>query len=115
MDTVYETHNIKTKSRDPVELYALYSSRNIIQVIKLRRMRWVGHVVPIGGRRAAYRVLVGRPGGRRPLGRSRPRWEDNVKTALQEVGWVGMDSIALVQDTDKWRALVNAVMKLRGP
>jgi hypothetical protein len=68
------------------ELYDLYSSPNIIRVIKSRRMRWAGHVACMGEGRGAYRVLVGRPEGRRPLGRNRRRWEDNIKMDLQEVG-----------------------------
>jgi hypothetical protein len=63
-------------------------------------------------KRGAYRILVGRPEGRRPLGRPRRRWEDNIKMDLQEVGW-GMDWIELAQDRERWRALVNAVMNLR--
>jgi hypothetical protein len=63
----------------------------------------------------AYRVLVGRPEGRRPLGRPRRRWEDNIKMDLQEVGWGGMDWIDMTQDRDRWRALVSAVMNLRFP
>jgi hypothetical protein len=69
------------------ELNDLYSSPNIIRVIKSRRMRWTGHVARMGEGRGAYRILVGRPEGRRPLGRPRPRWEDNIKMDLQEVGW----------------------------
>jgi hypothetical protein len=68
----------------------------------------------MGEKRGAYRILVGRPEGRRPLGRSRRRWEDNIKMGLQEVGW-GMDWIELAQDRDRWRAVVNAVMNLRVP
>jgi hypothetical protein len=68
------------------ELYALYSSPNIIRVIKLRRLRWAGHVVHMGERRGAYRALVGKSEGRRPLGRSRHRWEDNIKMGLREDG-----------------------------
>jgi hypothetical protein len=68
------------------ELIDLYSSPNIVRVIKSRRMRWAGHVARIGERRGAYRVLVGKPEGRRPLGRPRRRWEDNIKTDLREVG-----------------------------
>jgi hypothetical protein len=69
------------------ELYALYSSPNIIRVIKSRRLRWVGHVARMGERRGAYRALVGKPEGRRPLGRPRCTWEDNIKMDLREVGW----------------------------
>jgi hypothetical protein len=69
------------------ELHDLYSSPNIIWVIKSRRMRWAGHVARMGAGRGAYRILVGRPEGRRALGRHRRRWEDNIKMDLQEVGW----------------------------
>jgi hypothetical protein len=99
-------------------LHDLYASPTIAQVIKSRRMRWAGHVARMGEGRGVYRVLVGKPEGKRPLGRPRCRWEDNTKTDLQEVGCVGcggMDWIELAQDRDRWRALVNAVMNLRGP
>jgi hypothetical protein len=69
----------------------------------------------MGERRGAYRALVGKPEGRRPLGRPRHRWEDNIKMDLREVGWGGMDWINLAQDRDRWTALVNAVMNLRVP
>jgi hypothetical protein len=69
----------------------------------------------MGERRGAYRALVGKPEGRRPLGRSRRRWVDNIKMDLREVGWGGMDWINLAQDRDRWRALVSAVMNLRVP
>jgi hypothetical protein len=92
----------------------MYSSPNIIRVIKSRRMRWAGLVARMVEKRGAYRILVGRPEGRRPLGRPRRRWEDNIKMDLQEVGW-GMDRIELAQYRDGWRALVNAVMNLRVP
>ena len=71
----------------------MYASPNIIWVIKLRRMRWAGHVARIGERRIAYRVLVGKPEGTRPLGRPSRRWDVNSKMDLQEVGWRGMDWI----------------------
>jgi hypothetical protein len=69
----------------------------------------------MGEKRGAYRILLGRPEGRRPLGIPRRRWEDNIKMDLQDVGWVGMEWIDLAQDRDRWRALVNAVMNLRVP
>jgi hypothetical protein len=97
------------------ELNDLYTSPNIIHVLKFRRMRWAGHVACMGEGRGAYRILVGRPEGRRPLWRPRHRWEDNIKMDLLEVGWGGLDWIELAQDRDKWRALVNAVMNLWVP
>jgi len=84
-------------------------------MIKSRRMRWAGYVVRMGERRGVYRVLVGKPKGKRPLGRPRFRWEDNIKMDLQEVGCEGMDWIELAQDKDRWRVLVNAVMNIRVP
>ena len=78
-------------------------------------MRWTWHVARMGERRDVYRVLVGKPEGKRPLGRQRRRWEDNIKVDLQEVGCRGMDWIELAQDRDRWRALANAVMNLRVP
>jgi len=77
-------------------------------------MRWVGHVVRVGERRCVYRILVGKPDRKRPLGRPRHRWEDNIKMDLQEVGCGGMDWIELAQDRDRWQALVN-VMNLQVP
>jgi hypothetical protein len=96
------------------ELNDLYSSPNIIRVIKSRRMRWARHVARMGEKTGAYRILVGRPEGRRPLGRPRRRWEDNIKMDLQEVEW-GMDWIELAQYRDRWRGIVNAVMNHRIP
>ena len=92
------------------ELNDLYCSPNIVRGIKLRGMRWAGHVARMEECRVVYRVLVGELGGKRPFGRPRRRWEDNIKMDLQEVG-----SIELAQDRDRWRALVNAVMNLRVP
>ena len=97
------------------ELNDLYCSLNIVRVIKLRRMRWAGHVTHMGERRGVYRVLVGKPEGKRPLGRPRHRWEDNIKMDLQKLGCGGMDWIELSQDRDRWQALVNAVMNLQVP
>ena len=78
-------------------------------------MRWAGHVARMGEKRGVYRVLVGKPEGRRPLGRPRRRWVDNIRTDLQEVGCRYMDWIGLAQDRDNWRTLVSAVMNLRVP
>jgi len=84
-------------------------------VIKSRRMRREGHVARMGERRGVYRVWVGKPEGRRPLGRPRRRWENDIKMDLHEVGYGSMDWIKLAQDRDRWWALVNAVMNLRVP
>jgi hypothetical protein len=92
-----------------------FSSPSIIRIIKSKRMRWVGHETQMGGKRNAYRLLVGKPEGKRPLGRPRRRWADNIKIDLLEIGWGGVDWIGLAQDRDKWRAVVNAVMNLRVP
>jgi len=91
------------------ELNDLYSSHNIVRVIILIRMRWVGYVACMGHRRGVYRVLVGKPGGKKPLGRPRHSWEDNIKMDLQKVGCGGMNCIELAKDRDRWQALVNAV------
>jgi hypothetical protein len=95
------------------ELNDLYSSPNIFRVIKSRRMRWAGHVACVGERRGVYRVLVGKPEGKKLLRRPRHRWEDNIKMDLQEVECGSMDWIELPQDKNRWRELVNAVMNLR--
>jgi hypothetical protein len=97
------------------ELHNLYSSPSIIRMIKSRRMRWAGHVTRMRAKRNAYRILVGNPEGKRPLGRPRRRWVDNIKMDLREIRWDGIDWIDLAQDRDQWRALVNAVMNLRVP
>jgi len=97
------------------ELNDLYSSPNIVRLIKSRRMRWAGHVERMVEERGVYRVLVGKPEGRRPLGRLRRRWVDNVRMDLQEVGCGYLDWIRLAQDRDRWRKLVSAVMNLRVP
>jgi hypothetical protein len=82
------------------ELHNLYSSPNIIRMIKSRRMRWAGHAAQIGETRNAYRVLVGKTEEKRPLGRPRRRWVDDIKTDLTEIGWDGVDCIELAQDRD---------------
>jgi len=95
------------------ELNDLYSSPNIVQVIKLRIMRWAEHVAHMGEERGVYRVLVGKPEGKRPLGRPRHRWVNNIRTDLQEVGCGYMDWIGLAQDRHSWWTLVSVVMNLR--
>ena len=97
------------------ELNDFYSSPNIVRVIKSRRMRWAGHVARMGEERGVYRVLVGEPEGKRPLGWPRCRWVDNIRIDLQEVGCGYMDWIGLAQGRDRWRTLVCAVMNLRVP
>jgi len=97
------------------ELNDFYSSPNIVRVIKSRRMRWAGHVARIGEERWVYRVLVGKPDGKRPQGRPRRRGVDNIRLDLQEVGCGCMDWIGLAQDRGRWRKLVSAVMNLRVP
>src|SRR5215469_16049153 len=97
-----------------VELSDLYSSPNIVRVVKSRRMRWAGHVARMVEGRGVHRVLAGKPEEKRPLGRPRRRWEDNIKMELNEVGGVG-DWMELAQNRDGWRALVNTVMNFRVP
>ena len=97
------------------EFKDLYSSPNIVRVIKSRIMRWAEHVERMGERRSVYRVLVEKPGLKIQLGRHRRWWEDNIKMDLQEVECECMDWIELAQESDKWRALLNAVMNLRFP
>jgi hypothetical protein len=97
------------------ELHGLYSSPSTVRVIKARRMRWAGHVARMGEMRGAYNILVGRPEGRRPLGRPRRRWEDNIKMDRREIGFGDVDWIQWAHDRDRWRALVNTVMNLRVP
>jgi hypothetical protein len=92
-----------------------YSSPSNIRIIKSRRMRWAGHVARMGEKRNAYRLLVGKPEGKRPPGRSRSRWVDNIRMDLGEVGWRDVDWIGLAQDRNRWRAVVNSVLNLRVP
>jgi hypothetical protein len=96
------------------ELQSLYSSPNIVRMIKSRRMRWAGHVTRMG-EGCVYKVLVGRPEGKRPLVRPRHRWDDNIKMDLREIGIDGANWIQLAQDRVQWRAFVSTVMNLRIP
>jgi hypothetical protein len=97
------------------ELHNLYSSPNIVRVIKSRRMRWAEHVARMGEGSGVYRILVGRPEGKRPLGRPRRRWEDNIKMYLREIGIDGANWSQVSQERVQWRAFVNTVMNLRVP
>ena len=97
------------------EVHALYYSPNIIRSLNSRRLRWAGQVARMEQSRNAYRVLAGRPEGKRPLGRPRRRWEDNIKMDLREVGCDPGEWKDLAEDRDQWRAYVRAVMNLRVP
>jgi hypothetical protein len=97
------------------ELLSLHSSPNIVRVNKSRRMRWTGHVACIGEGRGVYRIFVGRPEGKRPLGRHRHRWEDNSKMDLGETGIKGVNWIWLAQDRVQWRTFVNMITNLWVP
>ena len=105
----------RTEEFNNEELNDFYSSPSIVRVIKSRRIRWARHVARMGEERGVYRVLVGKPEGKRPLGRPRRRWVDNIRMDFQEVGCGHMNWIGLAQDRDRWRALVSAVMNLRVP
>jgi hypothetical protein len=95
--------------------HILYSLPSIIRMTKSRRVRRAGHVTTMGEKRNSYRILVGKPERKKPLGRPRRRWVDNIKIDLREIGWDSMDLIDLVQDRDKWWSLLNTVMNLRVP
>jgi len=97
------------------ELNDLKSSPNIVRVIKSRKLRSAGHVARMGEEMGVYRALVGKPERKKPLGRPRRRWLDNIRTDLQEVECGYMDWIGLARDRDRWRTLVSAVMNFRVP
>ena len=106
---------IYMSSSSSSSLSDLYSLPNIVRVVKSRRMRWAGDVACMGEGRGVHRVLVGKPEGKKPLGRPRRRWEDNIKMDLQEVGGGCEDWMELAQDRDRWRALVSTATNLRVP
>jgi hypothetical protein len=113
-----ETRNVEIPNHNNPneELHNLYSSPNIIRMIKSMRMRWSGLVARMGETKNAYRLLVEKPERRRPLGRPRHRWVDNIKMDSRNLGWDGVDWIELAQDREQWRALlVNTVINLRVP
>jgi hypothetical protein len=95
------------------DLHNLYSSPDIIRQVKSRRMRWAGHVARMGEERKLYKVLVGKPEGKRLLGRPRRRWEDGIRMDLREIDLRGVDWIRLAQDRDLWLYVVSVVMNLR--
>jgi hypothetical protein len=97
------------------ELHSLYSSPNIVKVIKSRRMMWAGHMAGREEGRGVYRVLVGKPERKRPLGRPRRRWEDNIKMDLREIVIDEANWLRLVQDRVPWRAFVSTVMNFQVP
>jgi hypothetical protein len=97
------------------ELRDLNSSPSIIRIIKSRRMRWAGHVARMWEKKNAYRLLVGKQEGKRSLGRPRPRWVDNIRMDLREVGWSDVDWIGLAKDRNRWRTIVNLVLNLWVP
>jgi len=107
--------NIWQCVRLPLQREIVLSAVWIKSVIKSIRIRWAGHVAHMGEERGVYRVLVGKPERKRPLGRPRRRWVDNIRMDLQEVGCGYMDWIGRAQDRDRWRTLVSAVMNLRVP
>jgi len=96
------------------ELHKLYASPNIVRVNNSRR-RWAGHVVRMEEMRNAYKILVGKSEQKRPLGRPRRRWEDNIRMHLKEIGWECVEWFHLAQDMDQWRALLNTVMNFQFP
>jgi hypothetical protein len=97
------------------ELHDLCSSPSIIRIIKSRKMIWSRYVARMGKKKNVYRLLVGNSDGKRPLGRPRCRWVNNIKKDLGEVGWGDVDWIGLAQDRNRWRALVNSGLNLQVP
>jgi hypothetical protein len=93
----------------------LYASPDIIKVIKSRKMRWAEHVAPMGVKRNAHKILVGKSGGKRPLRRLGIGWEVNIRMDLRKIGCEGVDWVHLAQDRDQWRVVVNRIMSVRDP
>jgi hypothetical protein len=90
-----------------------FGACNVRSLGQSRRMSWAGHVAQMGEKRNAYRILVGKPEGNRPLGRPRRRWVDNINVDLREIEWGGMNWMDLTRDRSQWRALVNTAVNLR--
>jgi hypothetical protein len=95
------------------ELHILYSSPNIFRQIKSRTARWSGHVARMGDERNVYKVLMGKPEGKKPLGRPRHRWEDGIIMDIREIGCGSVEWTQLAQNSDQWQALANTVMNLQ--
>jgi hypothetical protein len=91
----------------------VYSSPKIIRQIKSRKMRWAVHVARTAEESKVYKVLVGKPEGKRPLGKPRRRWENGIRMDLKEIGWGSVEWIHLAQDRDRWRVVVNTAMNLQ--
>ena len=94
------------------ELHDLYGKPDIMRIIKSRRLRWAGHVTRMGNERGAWKLLAGRPEGKRPVGRPRMRWENNINLDLREVDYTRDYWKTLAEDREVWRAYVHAVMNL---
>ena len=97
------------------ELHSLYRSPNIVRMIKSRRLRWAGHVTRKEEGRSAFKILTCIPVGKRPIGRPRRRWEDNIRMYLKEICFNKRNLVDSARDRDYWRALVNAALNLRVP
>ena len=115
MVVIYQLVTAEWRSLHNEELNDLYSSPNSVWVIKSKRMTWAGHVALMDEERGVHRVFVGKPEGKRPLGRPRRRWVDNIRIDLQELGCGYVDWIGLAQDRDRWRTLVSTLLNLRVP
>ena len=109
-------HYIVYKSRPTnKEVDSLYRSANIVKAIKSRRLKWAGHVARIEEGRSAFKILTGKPRGKRPLGRHRRRWEENIRMDFEEIGINSGNWVYSAQDRNYWTALVNAALNLRVP